>query len=151
MGCDLLLCGCSVSKLAFFPYSFLCWLLLFYFWNLFFNIFYYVFSSITFPMLSQKSPIPSPPPLPYPPIPIFWPWRSPVLGHIKFVCPMGLSFQWWPTIFEILTTTYLREFSSGHLYLVQFVIICQFLSNLGNVIIWSNVLSMTLEFISTLY
>jgi hypothetical protein len=37
------------------------------------------------------------PPLPYPPIPTFWPWRSPVLGHIKFVCPMGLSFQWWMT------------------------------------------------------
>ena len=47
-------------------------------------------------MLSQKSPIPSPP-LPYPPIPIFWPWLSPVLGHIQFACPMGLSFQWWPT------------------------------------------------------
>jgi hypothetical protein len=27
----------------------------------------------------------SPPlPLPYPPIPIFWPWHSPVLGHITF-------------------------------------------------------------------
>jgi hypothetical protein len=47
-------------------------------------------------MLSQKSPIPSPP-LPYPPTPTFWPWHSPVLGHIKFACPMGLSFQWWPT------------------------------------------------------
>jgi hypothetical protein len=47
-------------------------------------------------MLSQKSPIPYPP-LPCPPIPIFWPWCSPVLGHIKFVCPMGLSFQGWPT------------------------------------------------------
>jgi hypothetical protein len=23
--------------------------------------------------------------LPYPPIPTFWPWRSPVLGHIKFL------------------------------------------------------------------
>jgi hypothetical protein len=47
---------------------------------LFFNIFYYyVFSSITFRMLSQKSPIP-PPPLPYPPIPILGPWYSPVLG-----------------------------------------------------------------------
>jgi hypothetical protein len=33
---------------------------------------------------------------PYPPIPIFWPWHSPVLGHIKFACPMDLSFQWWP-------------------------------------------------------
>jgi hypothetical protein len=32
-------------------------------------------------------------PLPYLPTPTFWPWRSPVLGHIKFACPMGLSFQ----------------------------------------------------------
>jgi hypothetical protein len=47
-------------------------------------------------MLSQKSPIPSPP-LPYPPTPTFWPWSSSVLGHIKFASPMGLSFQWWPT------------------------------------------------------
>jgi hypothetical protein len=44
-------------------------------------------------MLSQKSPIPSPTPLPYPPTP----WHSPVLGHIKFASPMGLSFQWWLT------------------------------------------------------
>jgi hypothetical protein len=64
--------------------------------SFFFNIFYYVFSSIKFPMLSQKSPIPSPQ-LPYPPIPTFWPWCSPVLGHIKFASPMGLSFQWWLT------------------------------------------------------
>ena len=34
-------------------------------------------------MLFQRSPIPTPP-LPYPPTPPFWPWRSPVLGHIKF-------------------------------------------------------------------
>jgi hypothetical protein len=47
-------------------------------------------------MLSQKSPIPTPP-IPYPPTPPFWPWRSPVLGHIKFASPKGLSFQWWPT------------------------------------------------------
>jgi hypothetical protein len=47
-------------------------------------------------MLSQKSPIPSPP-LPYLPTPTFWSWRSPLLGHIKFAWPMGLSFQWWPT------------------------------------------------------
>jgi hypothetical protein len=56
------------------------------------SFFYYVFSSITFPMLSQKSPIP-PLPLPYSPITTFWPWRSPVLGHIKFVSPMGFSLQ----------------------------------------------------------
>ena len=32
-----------------------------------------------------------------PPTPTFWPWCSPVLGHIKFASPMGISFQWWPT------------------------------------------------------
>jgi hypothetical protein len=47
-------------------------------------------------MQSQKSPIPSPL-LSYPPTPTFWPWSSPILGHIKFASPMGLSFQWWPT------------------------------------------------------
>jgi hypothetical protein len=41
-------------------------------------------------MLSQKPPIA--PLLPYPPTPTFWPWHSPVLGHIKFASPMGLSF-----------------------------------------------------------
>jgi hypothetical protein len=60
---------------------------------LFFKDFFnYVFSSFAFPMLSQKSPITSPT-IPYPPTPTFWPWRSPVLGHIKFACPMDLSFQ----------------------------------------------------------
>jgi hypothetical protein len=44
-----------------------------------------------------KSPPYPPTPLPYPPTPPFWPWRSPVLGHIKFASPMGLSFQWWLT------------------------------------------------------
>jgi hypothetical protein len=53
---------------------------------------YYIYSSITFPMLAQKSLMPSPQ-LPYPLIPTFWPWNSPVLGHIKFACPMDLSFQ----------------------------------------------------------
>jgi hypothetical protein len=45
--------------------------------------------------ISNASPkVPhAPPPLPYPPIPTFWPWHSPVLGHIKFAEPMGLSFN----------------------------------------------------------
>jgi hypothetical protein len=64
--------------------------------DFFLKYFYWVFSSFTFLMLSQKSPIPSPQ-LPYPPTPTFWPWHSPVPGHIKFASPMGLSFQWWPT------------------------------------------------------
>jgi hypothetical protein len=47
-------------------------------------------------MLSQKFPISSPL-LPYPPTSTSWPWHSPVLGHIKFAIPRGLSSQWWPT------------------------------------------------------
>jgi hypothetical protein len=35
----------------------------------------------------------TPPPTPLPTHSQFWPWRSPVLRHIKFACPMGLSFQ----------------------------------------------------------
>ena len=50
----------------------------------------YIFNAI------PKVPIPTPP-IPYPPTPPFWPSSSPVLGHIKFASPMGLSFQWWPT------------------------------------------------------
>jgi hypothetical protein len=80
------------------PFFFFFNICLFIFIYLFFylNIFYYVFSSIIFPLLSQKSPIPSLH-TPRPTHSHFWPWRSPVLGHIKFACPMGLSFQWWPT------------------------------------------------------
>jgi hypothetical protein len=62
-------------------------------------------------MLSQKSPIPFPP-LPYPPTPTFWPWRFPVLRHIKFARPMGLSYHWWPTRPSSDTYT-ARDRSSG--------------------------------------
>jgi hypothetical protein len=61
------------------------------------NIFSFDFLRIFFNYISNAIPKVPPPPLPYPPIPIFWPWRSPVLGHIKFAWPMGLSFQWWLT------------------------------------------------------
>ena len=40
-----------------------------------------------------KSPLYPPTPLPYPPTPTSWPWCSPILRHIKFARPMGLSFQ----------------------------------------------------------
>jgi hypothetical protein len=72
-------------------------------------------------MLSQKSPIPSPPPLPYPPTPTSWPWCSPVLRHIKFARPMGLSFHWWPT--RSSSDTYAaRDTSSGGYWLVHIVV-----------------------------
>ena len=38
-------------------------------------------------MLSTKSPISSPALLPYRLTPAFWPWHSPVLGHIIFTRP----------------------------------------------------------------
>jgi hypothetical protein len=69
---------------------------------LFIYLFIYLFILIRyFPHLHfqcyPKGP-PYPPPLiPYPPTPPFWPWCSPVLGHIKFASPMGPSLQWWPT------------------------------------------------------
>jgi hypothetical protein len=37
------------------------------------------------------------PKVPHPPTLTSWPCRSPVLRHIKFAGPMGLSFHWWPT------------------------------------------------------
>jgi hypothetical protein len=62
----------------------------------FLNIFIRYFPHLHFQCYPKSPPYP-PPPLPYPPTPPFWPWRSPLLGHIKFASPMGLSFQWWPT------------------------------------------------------
>jgi hypothetical protein len=35
--------------------------------------------------------------LPFPSTPTSCPWHSPVLKHIKFARPMGLSFHRWPT------------------------------------------------------
>jgi hypothetical protein len=64
--------------------------------NLFFPFFIRYLAHLHFQCYTKSPPYP-PPPLPYPPTPPFWPRRSPVLGHIKFACPMGLSFQWWPT------------------------------------------------------
>jgi hypothetical protein len=60
-----------------------------------------------------KKPLDPPPALlPYPPIPTSWPWHSPVLGHIKFARPRGLSSQWWPT--GPSSVTYVaRDTSSG--------------------------------------
>jgi hypothetical protein len=58
---------------------------------------YWVFISFTFTMLSQESHPHIPQPLCHPLTPTSWPWRSPVLRHIKFAWPVGLSFHWWPT------------------------------------------------------
>jgi hypothetical protein len=34
------------------------------------------------------------PPLPYPSTPTFWPWHSPVLGHIKLICTILMLNKW---------------------------------------------------------
>jgi hypothetical protein len=50
--------------------------------------------------------------LPYWPTPTSWTWCSPVLGHIKYVRPRGLSSQWWHT--RPSSATYAaRDTSSG--------------------------------------
>jgi hypothetical protein len=78
-----------------------------------FLIRYFLYIHFKFQMLSWKFSIPSLPTLlPYPPTPASWPWHSPVLGHIKFVIPTGLSSQWWPT--RPSSATYAaRDMSSG--------------------------------------
>jgi hypothetical protein len=80
--------------------------------TLFFNfvldiLFIYISNAI------PKVPYTLPPALlPYPPTPTSWPWHSPVLGHIKFARPRGLSSQWWPT--RPFSATYAaRDMSSG--------------------------------------
>jgi hypothetical protein len=74
--------------------------LLFHITFLFF-LFSLIFFITYFPQLHfqcyPKSPPYPPPNFPTHPFPFFWPWRSPVLGHIQFAWPMGPSFQWWPT------------------------------------------------------
>jgi hypothetical protein len=111
LNCFLQLAYTESNVCSFWPwwlkYSFF---LFFFIWMLFF-CFNLVFSSFTFQMLSQKSPRPFPL-LPYPPIPTSWPWHSPILRHIMFVRPRGLSFQWWPT--RPSSATYAaRDKSSG--------------------------------------
>jgi hypothetical protein len=59
---------------------------------LFLNIFIRYFPHLHFQCYPKSPPYPRPP-TPLPTHSHFLAWRSPVLGHIKFTCPMGLSFQ----------------------------------------------------------
>ena len=64
-----------------------------FFLNLFLFFITY-FPQLHFQCYPKSPPYPPPPPTSLPTHShFFWPWHSPVLGHIKFVCPMGLSFQ----------------------------------------------------------
>jgi hypothetical protein len=55
------------------------------------------FLYIHFKCYPESSLYPPPTLFSYPPTPTSWPWHSPVLGHIKFARPRGLSSQWWLT------------------------------------------------------
>jgi hypothetical protein len=81
--------------------------LFFYFWFLIRYFLYFHFKCY------PESPLYPPPTLLlYQPTPTSWPWHSPVLGHIKFVRPRGLSSQIWPT--RPSSATYAaRDMSSG--------------------------------------
>ena len=64
---------------------------------------------------------PKSPPHAPPPTPTSWPCRSPVLRHIKFAWPIGLSFHWWPT--RPSSDSYAaRDKSSGGYWLVHIVV-----------------------------
>ena len=65
----------------------------YFFFNFSLDIFF-IYISNAIPKVPYTLPAPL---LPYPPTPTSWPWHSPVLGHIKFARPRGLSSQWWPT------------------------------------------------------
>ena len=66
--------------------------------TIFFSIFFIrYFPHLHIQCYPKSSLYPSPALLPCPPIPTSWPWHCPVLGHIKFASPMGLSLQRWPT------------------------------------------------------
>jgi hypothetical protein len=51
------------------------------------------FLNIHFKCYPESSLYPTSALLPYPPTPASWPWHSPVLEHIKFAIPRGLSSQ----------------------------------------------------------
>jgi hypothetical protein len=78
---------------------------------------YFIYISNAIP----KVPHMLPHPLSHPPTPTSWPFRSPVLRHIKFAQPMGLSFHSWLT--RPSSDTYAaRDTSSGGYWLVHIVV-----------------------------
>jgi hypothetical protein len=79
------------------------------------------FLHLHFKCYPKSSLYPSPTLIPFPLTPTSWPWRSPVLGHIKFARPRCLSSQWWET--RPSSATYaVRDKSSGGYWLVHIVV-----------------------------
>jgi hypothetical protein len=64
-----------------------------FFLNWIFSFFIICFLYLHFKYYSESSLYLPHAPLPYPLTPNSWPWHSPILGHIKFARPRGLSSQ----------------------------------------------------------
>jgi hypothetical protein len=76
------------------PPVYLKWSMCYIFFFMAFFIIIRYFLYLHFKCYPESSLYPTPPPPSYPPT--LLPWRSPVLGHIKFARPRGLFSQWWP-------------------------------------------------------
>jgi hypothetical protein len=81
---------------------------------------FFIYISNAISKVPHTLPIPLPL-LSYPPTPTSWPWHSPVLEHIRFARPRGLSSQRWPT--RSSSATYAaRDRGSGGYWLVHVVV-----------------------------
>jgi hypothetical protein len=89
--------------------------------QLFVSFFFLIFKIRYFPYSHFQCYPTILPTLPYPPTPTSWPWRTPVLRHIKFATPMGLSFHRWP-IRPSSDTYAARDKSSGGYWLVHIAV-----------------------------
>jgi hypothetical protein len=74
--------------------------------------FYWIFSSFTFQMPSQKAPIISPCPAPQPTQSCFLVLAFPCTGAYNLCKTKGISSQWWPTRPSSVTYA-VRDMSSG--------------------------------------
>ena len=84
---------------------------------LFKKIFIRYFPHLHFQCYPKSLPYPPPTSLPS----HFLAWYSPILRHIKFAQPMGLSFHWWPA--RPSSDTYAaRDTSSRGYWLVHIVV-----------------------------
>jgi hypothetical protein len=103
--CEVLIRQRSIVRLCL---NFLFILFFYYFFK--FSIRYFLY--LHFKCYAESPLYPPSALLPYPLSPTSWPWRSPVLKHIKFARPRGLSSQRWPT--RPSSATYAaRDMSSG--------------------------------------
>jgi hypothetical protein len=99
-----------IKRFALYFFFFKQFKLLYFFFNLFFLIRHFLY--IHFKCYPESSLYPPSTLLPYLPTPASWPWHSPVLGHIKFAIPRGLSSLWWPSRPSSATNA-ARDMSSG--------------------------------------